>query len=97
MSNEIGSAPPTIDGMARRPTPSSVRSSGSYDSTSQYFSRCDRETARAQSRDCLKPAQTSVAHRRLTNVNALSGKPNEDAVFMPSGWRGRLREIPHEY
>jgi hypothetical protein len=33
----------------------------------------------------------------LRNVNAALRKPNEDAVSMPSGWRGRLREKSHEY
>jgi hypothetical protein len=33
----------------------------------------------------------------LTKVNAAARKPNEDAVAVPSGLSGRLREANDEY
>jgi hypothetical protein len=38
-----------------------------------------------------------TAGRRLTSVNAISGKPNEDAVSVPSGWRRKAEEKYDEY
>jgi hypothetical protein len=47
---------------------------------------------------CPKPAPTpATTAGRLRHVNAAARKPNEDAVTVPTGLSGRLREVSDEY
>jgi hypothetical protein len=46
---------------------------------------------------CVKPEIRATTRRAVDPCQRDRRKPNEDAVKVPSGLNGRLREVDHEY